>query len=800
MTSTSISIDYDGSSRATSSQMVENLCGPLRAGAAQSVLGIDAAGHVVVGNSTREPLLLLTLASSLGSESLRVQVTLDPAGTARSLPALEFSPFTQAGAALAIDPLPRRGAGLGADARVSPPFTISLGATRVDASGAATAVTVAGLAVLLQTSLLEGVLGRTLYILGAEKDRLRREARELAAMRRTASARGDALDRIGADLGVPRLADQIRYDAAKGQVVSEVVKDTSGADRAETDSEYRRRLDVYRPILLPGRNRMVAILNGPGAGADPNRGLLGGVGVSARVSIQEADNDFGIAVLLLSTIGDAYKENFLDYVRKAHMVWPLDDPATTAMLAKRFVPSAQRAREDALRASLRKSFQFPVGSAMAPMLATALDRAGKVRLALAPGSAPWKVVQTQLSGGGSRYELGLGAAVAPLAPQELDPMAANLKAGTFAPGTDAETLVLLKSMTAASSTVDPDGRWLLAPCGLRTTHRIDANQLYLSHLPVFGMVIEAAASQTILGRLQSRTLGVRYEAPSEPGSNLVLAAGLKAAASQWTTGGGAPWALLSPADSLTSWNAAGPRPPGDKALNVFGAAGLPAVAAPASPVAQLKQVSPELLATLKLPPAMAQVILAGQPAASVDLSKLVTILRSQGFSSVLPLVSGTSDVILVVAVIGLPVAGLNLSEQRATGFRWYCLPIAGSGGTIRAVGSRNIFVPGGPGLTAVVAVGYVRSGKTDPYECGIAFPEGTLLSLTQYEYVMNLLEHSCPLGVEINTFALREQHVDLDGDGKADPLPPSISRSYRQFRHRRLRGEVGVIPAPADGP
>jgi hypothetical protein len=33
----------------------------------------------------------------------------------------------------------------------------------------------------------------------------------------------------------------------------------------------------------------------------------------------------------------------------------------------------------------------------------------------------------------------------------------------------------------------------------------------------------------------------------------------------------------------------------------------------------------------------------------------------------------------------------------------------------------------------------------------------------------------------------------MDGDGQAEPLSPTVSRTYRQFHRPRLRGEVGVI-------
>jgi hypothetical protein len=44
----------------------------------------------------------------------------------------------------------------------------------------------------------------------------------------------------------------------------------------------------------------------------------------------------------------------------------------------------------------------------------------------------------------------------------------------------------------------------------------------------------------------------------------------------------------------------------------------------------------------------------------------------------------------------------------------------------------------------------------------------------------------------VNTYAIRQDHVDLDGDGNGEPLTPTISKTYRAFRRRRHRGEVAM--------
>ncbi|MEU1362310.1 hypothetical protein ABZ356_21005 [Micromonospora zamorensis] len=67
-------------------------------------------------------------------------------------------------------------------------------------------------------------------------------------------------------------------------------------------------------------------------------------------------------------------------------------------------------------------------------------------------------------------------------------------------------------------------------------------------------------------------------------------------------------------------------------------------------------------------------------------------------------------------------------------------------------------------------------------------PDGVTVTLAQYERLMNALTRVCPLGVEINTFGIRRDHVDLDADGTAEPLRPAVARTFRTFQQRRHRG------------
>jgi hypothetical protein len=708
---------------------------------------------------------------------------LDPDGAATDLASLEFARYSEAGAFLPLH-LPEAAAAT----RTSAPFTIALTLTRVAADGTETAVALAEISTLIEARIIEGVMGRLIYILGAEKARLRRQAREIAAMRILALARDDALDRTGADLGVARFADQIRFDATQRQIVTDLRKDATGNPVAEPDDEYRNRLAIYLPFLLSSRSRVNEMLNGPGTDADPNRGLLSGLGLTHRFRVIDKDNEFAFAIHLISSGGGQLRDNFLDYVRKAHLIHFENIPAANVIHSQRFLPQAEKDRANQLRARLRQVYTFPAGAAIAPALASALDLAGRCARELGV-TGQRQIFRAQEAGAGSRYELGLGVDLRPFTVAQLNQMRNRLLGPNRQPSTDAEVEGLLQGMAPLPAPDDPEGVWLLAPCGLRTVHRINTQRLYVSHLPTSGLVITGPEDAAPGAQAQ---LEARFHAPGDPGSNAVLIEGMNGALQQWTAGGGQAWTVLTDAQARARWDQAAPRPAADPALGVFRAAGLPAIETPEQVVTALKRLPSELIQTISLAAPQAQSILSGAVAAADELLRLAEILRSNSLASVLPLITGPGEVVLVVGVIGLPQAGINLSERRATGFRWYVVPIQGSGGQIRTVGSRTVFTPQGPGLNALVTVGYARRGLTDPYEFRIEMDEAARIDLLQYEFLMNLLEQVFPIGIEVNTFSVRKRHVDLDGDGDAEPLPPAISRTFRKFRRQRHRGEIGV--------
>lgn len=760
--------------------MVRHLAGPFQAGAVESELAISAAGVIEIPEAVREPLLLLAPAASLSDETLVVKATLDPGGAATALTPVTFAPYTEAGGFIvvycpAVDP----------DTRKSPPFKVGLAVSRMDREGRALAAGGTP-AALLVARLLEGTLGKTIFLLGAEKARIRRQGREIAAMRNLSLARWDALDRFGAGLAVPRFNDRIQYDANAREIVT-ALRQPGGKIQPEPDGEYVRRLQLFHPFRMPDRRRVLEMLNGPGADAQPNAGALGAMGFPHRFRIVEENNELAVAVHLVDFNLPGGRLNFLNYLRTHVLLWPANTLKADGIHAARFIASGQKEGVNQRRARLRAGFTFAPETSMAPQMAAALDVVARFRSALGL-AGKIAINRAQDDNGGSRHELGLGVEIAPIAAAELDAMHAKLSAAARpAAPNDAAIHALLASVTSRPAAADPEGSWLFRACGLATVHRVGAAGIYLSHLPAFGLVINRAGAQGADGSI---SLEARYQAPGDPGANAVLVSALASAAAAWAAAGGEAWTAVSDNDARTLWSRNFAQPAAVQ--NLFQAAGLPAVPNLTAVGPLLDALPGELVKTIRPGPQLTQAIVDAQPGAAVTLRAMADEFLRQHMTSILPLVTAANEVIVVLGVIGLPAAGINLSERRATGFRWYVARIEGDPGEIKAAGSRTVWIPKGPCLAAVIALGYARRGLADPYEYRLELPANALLNIEAYEFLMNLLERAFPVGVEVNTFSIRREHVDLDGDGKADPLPPAISRTYRRFRRVRQRGEAGV--------
>ncbi|WP_322762451.1 hypothetical protein [Frankia sp. Cr2] len=764
----------DGVDPSVERNVVDQLEGPYAGTVRRVVVPIAADGSAAVDWTTRHPLLTVVLRRDLGEETVRVRVT--PTG-APALPDALFAPWSQAGASVPL---------LAPDTSAEPlvsGFTMAVVVERADEGAPFAAVTGAPRADLVRLAVVEGNLGRLLYLASFEKHRLRRAAREVQAYRTLAHARRDALDRIGADVGVARLADELVHDGTTGEVYARRLPPPA----VEPDAAYAERLGMFRRFLLPTPGVLGRLLNGPGALTDPNAGTFADIAGGARFTVRETDNQFAVAVRLVAVGGAQHRTNFLAQLRRDRLVLPADTPLDNAVHAARALPASRLAEVTALRASLRQSYAFASAHGIAPPLAAALDRAGRVCRAL--GTAiTWQVTRAQDEAGGSRYELGLGVDITPPSTGQLNDLRTRVLDANrpVTPDAMAEALILA-SRAAGVPTAAADGElgWLWRACGVQTAHRVDTTTLYLSHLPTRGLTITAptaAASQT------PQQVEARFNAPGDPGGDALLLAGLSGAAAAWAAAGETAWAGMTDAQARARWVTVPVRPAGQPVLLALAAAGLPAVLDPGPVAAALGAVPDELVETIELDAAFSAGLVGNQQAAWTRLARLVEVLRDNHLAAVLPLVDSTNRVLLVVSVIGLPQAGLNLSERRATGFRWYTVSLGGGAAEIKAVGSRTVLRPTAQGLVAVVALAYVRTGLTDPYEFRVELPDGVALSLEQYERLMNVLNRVCPLGVEINTYAIRRDHVDLDGDGNAEPLRPTVARTFRTYRQRRQRG------------
>jgi hypothetical protein len=1051
-------LDADLQRSASHRNMVEQLTAPFAAGAVDSPIPIDANGVATIPWTSRECLLVAAPAVSLGSKGLLL-ATAKPAGAE----AARFLPYTEKGAFVLL-----RKPTLDTTGHVAP-FSVTLALWELDEEGhVGNVVAQNGIASLVGLSLVEGIFGQVAFVLGSEKQRLRRQSRVLEAARRLDGATRAALDGLGADLGVPRFDDELTYSG--GQIYAKT------AVSKESDASYRRRLRIYRPWWQPTRANVVRALNGAPPSTAPNAGPIAELPppLTARFSVDDKYAPFAVAIKIVSAGGAARKTKFLDWVRALFLVWPVSSGTANSTHAKRYLSTGARARVNGVRQAMRALFDFYIGdAAVAPALADALVRAGRCRKAL--GLTPdWELARAQESGFGSRYELGLGALVGVMTQQELQNMATAVQSQTRPAAPDPDVEAILQGIASRGAppayAADPEGRWLLEPCGLQTVRQVSSQYLYVSHLPNYGLQIDgpddvSASGWTAIvplhlygdasmrlafyerssGTLEVYSTGtvegagltgklttsvgtnwthvisgtwsfqglnalLFYDAaagtfatydvtstaiasrsnnlPTRPGlthlapvyrngyTNLLLydsATGEvdfvlcqkpmkfdkvwtdKTVPRSWTgliadgthavaydrragqlmfmtigpkglevdgeldglpvtwsdlclmengfglhdpeadtftaavydSSGVLAWRdpVVLPAEAtrvvygsfgeqvpanlvlydriggtgtflavdpgagsasvvrtLTQWRAAGsasytvtyheaadapgparlqaaltaartawgvhapaawtvvPAAQVDGALalaqanptlrDVLQRAALPALQDPLPTVQAIRaalQANPSSAAVLKLDPAFRSELLAGS--GTEDLRALADTLADEQLASAFAVATTAPDVLVVVSGGDLPGVGATLATRNASGFQWYLVPLAGRRGRLTPVRGGVAFSPADDGVSALIAVGYSRRGSNRPYEFRVDLPAGATLSIEQYEFLMNVLQHAYPVGVAVNTYALRRQHVDLNGDGSPDPLPPTISRTFRSFRRRRRSHE-----------
>lgn len=723
----------------TTMQMLRHLTAPLGAGAVRTTLDIDAAGKIHVPKS-RRPLLLISLLKGLKTDSLEIILDLN------GLPSIDpvfFAPFSPEGALL---PIWCGDEGANATEGI---LRAKLGMAAIPA---------ADLASLFRLDLVEGNLGRLLSVLGDEKVRLRREMARLAAMRSRDFAAEDALDRIGIDLGVPRLETAPRWDPGHDEIISEAAP--------ESDIGYRKRLHAWRPFLAPTPAAVRKLLQQ----------------VDPRIIVQESETAMAVSVRFIGSSADASdpaRAYLIGRLRADRLVFLNDRGKGAALHTVRPATTEGRAQEAAIRSRLATAFAAEAEAAVAPRLARALDRAARILIALG-AEQQIVIARAQDAEGGSRFEAGMGVLIRLPSVAEADALrTAMLKAAVAPSGNDPIAHQLIQE--AAATNPSPGDRtlaWLWSAAGFATIHQVDQDSLYLSHLTSGGLAIETQRAGNIV------TLRAVFHAPGDTGHSAALQRAIRQLDSldvetiRLMTAGMTRIRLASVIDLAAT----------DPANNILAAAGLPAGTKGKAAVTALNQIPPDLWVAFDVETSLAADVRTGNPAATVGLAKLVAALRQAGFVSALPLPNSTNGLCILASVVSLPTAGVNLGERIATGVRWLMVPLAGQPTLRNASGfTTELSVPAGS-LAAVVALAYVRDGTPDPYEVEIDLPDGELLDLAGYEQLMNALERSHPIGVQINTWRLRQQHVDLDGDGHADPLPPRLARHYRQFHMPRMRG------------
>lgn len=325
---TDIRVPVDGADPSVERNLVDQLEGPYPGTVRRVVVPLAGTGAAVVDWTSRHPLLTVVLRRDLAEETVRVTVTVDPGGAGqRVLPPVVFAPWSAAGAsvpAYAPDT---------ADEPLVASFPVAVTAERAVDGAAATAVTGAALTGLVELAVLEGNLGRLLYLMSYEKHRLRRAAREVHAYRTLAHARRDALDRIGADVGVARFVDELVHEPASGEVYARRL----ASPAREPDAAYAHRLGLYRRFLLPTPGAVRRLLNGPGTDTDPNTGLFADLPGGARFTVREDDDQFAVAIRLVAAGDPQHRTNFLAQLRRDRLVLPANSPPNNTEIGRAHV-------------------------------------------------------------------------------------------------------------------------------------------------------------------------------------------------------------------------------------------------------------------------------------------------------------------------------------------------------------------------------------------------------------------------------------------------------------------------------
>lgn len=745
---------------------------PFAAGMRQQTVPLVGGTLAIVG-PRREPVVLARLRRPLADEAVVVRATVD----GDPQPQVLFAPFSAEGTLL---PLFRPSLPPGSDGTGD--ITVAVTVHRVTGEqrhqlrpAAGPGLGQAAAAQLVEGVVLEGRFARLLYLGTLGTQRAIRTARDIAAARHLALAHTRSLDDTGLGLGVPRRQ----------------------SSDPEPDERYRSRLAIDVPWRLPTPRGLHDALNGPGDDGDDNAGLPSRFGITHRFRLVEETNELAIATKLVAVGGDAaaaQRETFHEVLTEGILV-DLERVTST------WIPAARRSRAEAIRTTLRTELTRPTGPGrprlMAPLVASTLDRA--VRLIRALGMDDKIFLDRAYEpAGGSRYELGLGVDLQAFSKVQLGDMADRVDdvASGSGPGGD-ELVALAQALSPRPHEDDPSGGWLFEPCGFRTVHPLAGGAVHLSPLPTYGQIIEGPSELALkqVATYEARRVG---ETGAAAGIHVQAQEAVVATAGVFEDRGLAPVPpVLTPtqlAAALQALEAGASSPAVPGSLDAALAAGLV--------TADAKGLATQLRATFNLDQVVAFAIsqaemdALGTGAALRDaLLARMDAVAEAGFYTARGIWDG-SRLLLLASISQLPGSSGKVGEPPPASFLWYTTRVPGQFPGVAAPvqitqprGGKATVRGATVALALVVCISYARRGLADPFEVRVELPDpDAVLDLEQYGYVMNLLEHLHPLGVEINTFDIRRRHVDADGDGVPEFLTSRASRSYHRYRHRRPFG------------
>ncbi|MEM9191886.1 MAG: hypothetical protein AAGF12_22125 [Myxococcota bacterium] len=444
--------------------LVANLPPPLRSGGGSvREHPLDPEGRATALALVTNTLVLVKLKRSLDRHGLRVVAAVG--GDVRTLC---FAPYTEHGALL-IAAAPRGEGALDEPLPDDSPTDESLSlqlelAPRPDRSDLVN-IPVEDLGDWISVVVAEGVLGKLLYVLSSEKQQIRRQMRTVLAARRLDRATGATLDRMGADVGVPRFEAELRF--AGGELFGQAF-----ADGIEPDDAYRGRLLLWRQFATPNRTHLLRWLNGDSHGP----GAMARAGYVGRFTVDESDPPLGLALRLVGLGDDAALDGIHQRIVQHHFA----RPGATVEL-REGMSDEQRAARQTDWDALRDAFEWPPQAQLATKLGRALLAFAQVRDALGWPSPPKVIRAYDRSEPG--YELGLRVDL-----EAIDDLEALVAAATDPDRTldDPDLERLVRSVVPAEDMSSED--WMAAVFGLSLTHT--AGLASVSTVPSHGLRVD----------------------------------------------------------------------------------------------------------------------------------------------------------------------------------------------------------------------------------------------------------------------------------------------------------------------